>query len=124
MPFEGVFMRRSLGKMSKRTRLLGHSGRKLTPTMIMRTFRKGQLVLIAPQSRYEGMPHPRYRGKVGTIREIRGRAYVVLIQDYNMQKPLVVPGVHLRPKDKSEETGASQARNKAEAAKPKAKGKQ
>lgn len=93
-------MRRSLGKMSKRTRLLGKSGRKLTPTMMMKRYSVGQLVRIAPQSRYEGMPHPRYRGKTGAVIEERGRAYVVQIQDGNSAKPLVVPSVHLKPKDK------------------------
>ncbi len=92
--------------MSKRTRLLGKSGRKLTPTMILRTYKVGQLVLIAPQSRYEGMPHPRYRGRVGTVRELRGRAYVVRIRDGNSIKPLVVPGVHLSPKDKGAKPAA------------------
>lgn len=95
-------MRRSLGKMSKRTRLLGMSGRKVTPSELMRKFKLGQLVRIAPQSRYEGMPHPRYRGRIGAVSEIRGNAYVVGIKDGNMVKPLVVPGVHLKAKEKDE----------------------
>ncbi len=86
--------------MSKRTRLLGKSGRKLTPSQRLRRYSPGQLVVLSLQSRYEGMPHPRYRGRVGIVREVRGTAYVVEIKDGNMVKPLVVPGVHLEPKDR------------------------
>lgn len=109
--------------MSKRTRLLGKSGRKLTPTQILRIYRVGQLVLIAPQSRYEGMPHPRYRGRVGTVKSVRGRAYVVNIQDGNSMKPLVVPGVHLLPKDKAEGLARPGSTSKAKAAPAKQKAK-
>ena len=89
-------MRRSLGKMSKRTRALGQSARKLTVPGLVSSFKVGQTVSIDSQSKYSGMPHPRYRGRTGTITETRGKAYVVRIRDGNMEKSLIIPPVHLR----------------------------
>jgi large subunit ribosomal protein L21e len=89
-------MRRSLGKMSKRTRALGAAARKLTVPGLISSFKVGDCVAIDSQSKYSGMPHPRYRGKTGTITDTRGKAYVVRIKDGNMQKELVIPPVHLR----------------------------
>lgn len=89
-------MRRSLGKMSKRTRALGQSARKLTVPGLISSFKVGQTVSVDPQSKYSGMPHPRYRGKTGTIIAQRGKAYVVEIQDMRMTKELIIPPVHLR----------------------------
>jgi large subunit ribosomal protein L21e len=89
-------MRRSLGKMSKRSRALGQAARKLTIPGLISSFKVGQTVAIDSQSKYSGMPHPRYRGKTGTIIETRGKAYVVRIQDMNMTKKLIIPPVHLK----------------------------
>lgn len=91
-------MKRSLGKMSKRTRLLGAAKRRLTPSKLVYNYKVGDLVILDHQSRYEGMPHPRYRGRVGTILATRGKSYEIEIRDGNSLKMLVVPGVHLRAK--------------------------
>jgi len=91
-----VEMRRSLGKMSKRSRALGHSQRKLTVAGLISGYSVGNRVSIDSQSKYSGMPHPRYRGRTGVIVAARGKAYVVKISDGNMGKELVVPPVHLR----------------------------
>ncbi len=91
-----IWMRRSLGKMSKRSRALGHAARKLTVPGLISGYSLGDRVAIDSQSKYSGMPHPRYRGRTGTITETRGKAYVVRIRDGNMMKNLVVPPVHLR----------------------------
>ena len=89
-------MRRSLGKMSKRSRALGHAGRTLTVAGLVSSFSVGENVSIDPQSKYGGMPHPRYRGRTGPIVEMRGKAYVVRIRDGRALKELIVPPVHLR----------------------------
>ena len=89
-------MRRSLGKMSKRTRALGEAARKLTIPGLISAYEVGNTVSIDPQSKYSGMPHPRYRGKTGTIVERRGKAYVVEIRDGRAIKDLIIPPVHLR----------------------------
>jgi large subunit ribosomal protein L21e len=89
-------MRRSLGKMSKRSRALGQSKRKLTIPGLISGYGIGDTVSIDSQSKYSGMPHPRYRGKTGTISERRGNAYVVQIRDGRARKDLIIPPVHLR----------------------------
>ncbi|VVC00732.1 50S ribosomal protein L21e [uncultured archaeon] len=89
-------MRRSLGKMSKKSRALGQAARKLTVPGLISGFKVGDCVSIDSQSKYSGMPHPRYRGRTGIITEQRGKAYVVEIRDGNMVKGLIIPPVHLR----------------------------
>lgn len=82
--------------MSKRSRALGAAKRKLTVPGLISAYTVGDTVAIDSQSKYSGMPHPRYRGRTGRITETRGKAYVVEIRDGNMMKSLVVPPVHLR----------------------------
>ena len=89
-------MRRSLGKMSKRSRSLGAAARKLTIPGLLSSFSVGDCVAIDNQSKYSGMPHPRYRGRTGIIIDTRGKAYVVKIKDGRMVKELTIPPVHLR----------------------------
>ncbi len=89
-------MRRSLGKMSKRTRNLGMAQRKLTVAQRVRRYAVGSRVALDHQSQHDGMPHPRYRGRVGTILGIRGQSYEVQITDGRALKILIIPSVHLR----------------------------
>lgn len=89
-------MRRSLGKMSKRSRALGAAKRRLTVPALISSYLVGDRVAIDSQSKYSGMPHPRYRGRTGVITDTRGKAYVVQVRDGNMMKEFIVPPVHLR----------------------------
>ena len=89
-------MRRSLGKMSKRSRNLGMAQRKLSVAQRVRRYSVGDRVALDHQSQYCGMPHPRYRGRVGTILGIRGQSYEVQITDGDALKILIIPSVHLR----------------------------
>lgn len=52
-------------------------------------------ILINPTI-VKGQPHHRYHGRVGIIREKRGRAYVVEVRDGGKIKKLVVGREHLR----------------------------
>ncbi|MFH0927513.1 MAG: 50S ribosomal protein L21e [Candidatus Micrarchaeota archaeon] len=88
-------VKRSLGKMSKRTRKLGASAKKLTPARLVAQYAVGTMVAITPNPRYNGMPHPRYRGKTGEIIKKRGKSYEVKIQDQNATKILIASGMHL-----------------------------
>lgn len=72
--------------------------RHTTPAQMVRRYKVGDSVVLDLQSRYEGMPHPRYRGRVGTILAERGKAYEVAIQDGNARKVLIVGSVHLQLK--------------------------
>lgn len=89
-------MKRSCGKMSKRSRNLGMSLKKVSAAGAVRKYEVGSKVAIDPQCNFSGMPHPRYRGRVGTIIGTRGKSYEVEITDGNARKMLVVPAVHLR----------------------------
>ncbi|MEM4348264.1 MAG: hypothetical protein QXN37_01710 [Candidatus Anstonellaceae archaeon] len=89
-------MKRSLGKISKKGRALGASLRKLSVTALVSGYNIGDRVAIDSQVKYSGMPHPRYRGRTGTIVEKRGESYVVRIRDGRMEKDLIIPPVHLR----------------------------
>jgi len=91
-------MKRSLGKMSKRSRLLRRrvSESKLGITKLIKTFAIGDRVVIDHKSSYfGGMPHPRYRGKLGIVTGKRGEAYIVEVKVYSSKKKLIVPPVHL-----------------------------
>ena len=91
-------MKRSLGKMSKRSRLFRRkaSQPKLGLTKLVKSFSIGDEVIIDPKTGFfGGMPHPRYRGKRGKITGKRGEAYLMEIKVYSAMKKLVVPAVHL-----------------------------
>jgi large subunit ribosomal protein L21e len=90
-------VKRSLGQLSKRTRLLRKRVRsKLSMGRLMREFEIGDRVSLDYVCSESGMPHPRYRGRSGIIIGKRGNAYVVEIKDMSATKRLVVPPVHLR----------------------------
>ncbi|MBI4399511.1 50S ribosomal protein L21e [Candidatus Micrarchaeota archaeon] len=90
-------VKRSKGKMSKRSRLLrNRTGKAVGISQIVQTFNVGESVKIDICSRYGGSPHPRYRGRHGTIVGKRGDAYVVQIRDYTVLKRLIIPPVHLQ----------------------------
>ncbi|MEM3030777.1 MAG: 50S ribosomal protein L21e [Candidatus Micrarchaeia archaeon] len=90
-------MKRSLGKLSKRSRLLRRraSARRLGTSALLRRFAQGERVAIQARGGHAGMPHPRYRGRTGRVVGMQGSAYIVEIQDGGAAKRLVVPGVHL-----------------------------
>ena len=89
--------KRSVGKLSKRTRLLRRKNRERTSIgSMLKAFKTGDKVAVDPKSRFSGMPHPRFRGMSGTVVDKRGNAYVVKVKVGGMVKTLVVPPVHLR----------------------------
>lgn len=88
-------VKRSLGKLSKRSRLLRRRTRVVTSVAsTLEQFEKGQRVHVTPIST-RSMPHPRYRGKTGTVVGMQGGAYVVELQDHRATKRLVIEGAHL-----------------------------
>jgi len=82
--------------MSKRSRLLGMTNNKLTVNQLVKSFKEGDNVVIDLKVRFTGMPHPRYRGRHGTVVGVRGKSYLVKIKDGRAIKELVIPGVHLQ----------------------------
>jgi large subunit ribosomal protein L21e len=43
------------------------------------------------------MPHKRFHGKIGTIKEKRGRAYVVSVPQGDSIKDIIVRSEHIEP---------------------------
>ena len=93
--------KKSKGKFSTRSRKLRKNPRyrgKVSISRILRKFDVGDKVSISLEpSFHKGMPHPRFRGRVGTVVEKRGRAYVVEIKDGRKSKKLTAYAVHLKP---------------------------
>jgi large subunit ribosomal protein L21e len=66
-------------------------------TKFLQEFRKNQRVVIALEpSSQKGMPHPRFKGKIGKIIDKRGKSYIVEILDGNKVKKLTARPEHLK----------------------------
>ncbi len=64
---------------------------------LLQTYQPGQKVVIdLAANTVKGMPHRRYQGRVATIVEKRGRAYVLTVQMGGMLKTLIARPEHLR----------------------------
>lgn len=88
-------VKHSKGKNAKRSRLIR---RRVTRgiSRAVRSFNVGERVSIHVEAgAYAGMPHPRYRGRHGTIVGTQGSCYLVRTRDHDAEKTLVISGVHL-----------------------------
>ncbi len=66
-------------------------------TKFLKEFEKNQAVVIVQEpASQRGMPHPRFKGKSGTIIEKRGKSYIVQILDGNKAKKLIARPEHLK----------------------------
>ena len=92
-----MMTKRSAGLFSGRTRHLArhHKPSNVRARDIIKDLEIGTKVAIVPKGNFRNIPHPRYRGKIGTIIEKRGTAYVVEIRVMAATRKLVVPAVHL-----------------------------
>ena len=89
---------RSHGLFSGRARHLArhHKPGKLTISDLMKHFSAGDRVAISPKGIFGDIPHPRYRGRVGTVTGKRGGAYVVeFMVSGKTRRTLVVNQRHL-----------------------------
>jgi large subunit ribosomal protein L21e len=90
--------KRSHGLFSGRTRHLArhHKPNRLSISKLMKNFEVGEKVAIVPKGNFKEIPHPRYRGRVGTVVEKRGGAYVVEFNLSNkVKRTLIVNQKHL-----------------------------
>mgnify|MGYP000530605094 CR=1 FL=1 len=96
-------MRGSKGPRSGTRQLLskGPKERGLPPlSVILYDYKIGERVVIKIDSSvHKGMPFKRFHGKVGTIIEKRGRAYVILVRDGGKYKKVIARPEHIRPAD-------------------------
>ncbi len=92
-----LMTKRSHGHFVGRTRHLArhHKPSELSTRSIIKQFSIGDKVAIVPKGNVRNIPHPRYRGRIGTITEKRGSAYVVRVKIMSAQRTLIVPALHL-----------------------------
>jgi large subunit ribosomal protein L21e len=66
-------------------------------TKFLQEFKKNQKVIIKLEpSSQRGMPHPRFKGKIGKIVGRRGKSYILEISDGNKVKKLIARPEHLK----------------------------
>ena len=83
---------RSILRKSKRDR------RRLNIGRVMHSYEDGDKVaIVLDGAQQKGMPHRRFQGRTGFITGTQGRAYVVKVNDGNMEKTVVARSEHLRP---------------------------
>lgn len=89
--------KRSHGLFAGRTRHLArhHKPSRLNTGALIKGFSIGDRVSIVPKGNMRNIPHPRYRGKTGTIIEKRGQAYAVRVRIMSANRTLIVPSIHL-----------------------------
>ena len=67
-------------------------------TNFLREFQIGEKAnIVIEASSQKGQPHRRYHGRVGTIVEKRGDAYMVRVQLEKSHKDLIIRPEHLKP---------------------------
>jgi len=70
---------------------------KITITRFIKKFEIGEKVAIVLEPSYHfGMPHPRFKGRIGVIDGKQGECYFVKLKDGNKEKLILAHPVHLR----------------------------
>ncbi len=84
---------KSRKKFTKRVRERG-----LPPvSRVIQDFELGaKVAVILDPSVVKGQPHPRYWGRIGVVRERRGRAYLIEVRDGGSIKKVISRPEHLR----------------------------
>lgn len=71
---------------------------KFTVEKFMRKFKPDQRVVIKQDpSSHNAMPHPRFKGMTGTIKERRGNAYIVSVKVGKSERKVIAGPEHLKP---------------------------
>ena len=90
-------VKKSRGFRAKtRKKLRQKTGYRPAITKFLKEFKKDQRVVILQEpSSHKGMPHPRFKGKMGKIIGRRGKSYIVEIIDENKVKKIISKPEHL-----------------------------
>ena len=81
-----------------RRKLKQKPGTRPAITKFLRTFKTGQKVVLYPEpSSQKGMPHLRYKGRVGVVTGKRGKSYTVEFKDGGKKKTIISRPEHLKP---------------------------
>ncbi len=83
---------RSHGLFSGRSRHLSRHGKLSTLGLskLINKFENGDTVVIAPHGNFRNIPHPRYKGRIGTVVGNRGSAYVVEVAASGPEKVTLI----------------------------------
>jgi large subunit ribosomal protein L21e len=95
---EIIMTGRSHGLFAGRSRNLArhHKPSKLGISKLIKDIEVGSKVVIVPKSNFRNIPHPRYKGRTGTVIEKRGDAYVVQVYvSKSAIRKIIVPQMHL-----------------------------
>ena len=88
----GGYRRKTRHKLRKRPRDRG----KISTSRLFQEFKIGEKVRIMQEPAvHEGMPHPIYKNKIGTISEKRGNSFIINIKDGSKTKHLISSPIHL-----------------------------
>jgi large subunit ribosomal protein L21e len=94
-------MKKSKGYLAGTRRLLKkhprERGRPRISKLLYEYPSGSHVVIKSDPSMQKGRPHRRYYGKVGTVVERRGRAYVVSVSQGDAIKEVIVRPEHLEP---------------------------
>jgi large subunit ribosomal protein L21e len=84
-------------RVGTRKKLTQKPARRSAITKYLQEFKNNQRVMILQEpSSQQGMPHPRFKGKIGRIVSRQGKAYIVEILDGNKVKRLISRPEHLK----------------------------
>lgn len=84
-------------RVRTRKKLTQKPGYRPPITKFIQEFKENQRVVILPEpSSHSGMPHPRFKGKIGRVIGRRGKGYIVEIIDGNKVKKLIARPEHLK----------------------------
>jgi large subunit ribosomal protein L21e len=65
---------------------------------ILQVYEPGtQVIIRMDSSTQKSMPHKRFHGKIGTIKEKRGRGYVISVPQGDSVKDIIVRSEHIEP---------------------------
>ncbi|OYT42744.1 MAG: 50S ribosomal protein L21e [Candidatus Aenigmarchaeota archaeon ex4484_224] len=91
-------VKKSRGFRTRSRKKLKAEIRRKGITRFLRKFDIGQRVVIYPDpSSHRGMPHHRFKGKIGKIVGKRGKAYIVEIKNGKKIKKVISMPEHLKP---------------------------
>ena len=89
----GGSRRKRVGILTKPTRKKG----KVSHRSYLQEYNPGDKVaLVIEPAVQQGVFHPRFSGRIGTVVEKKGSVYVVKIRDITKQKNILVHPVHMK----------------------------
>jgi large subunit ribosomal protein L21e len=81
-----------------RRKLAREKRKKFKAEPFLQDFKPGQRVVIRQDpSSHGGMPHVRYKGRVGVVRARRGSAYVLGLRVGKKEREIIARPEHLKP---------------------------